>query len=100
MPSPIAYGDRSTCETLCPTCAAQRYPLAFPIATAPDAELERLGEIYGHDLDPDDSCPCAVCGENLAEFWDGDPEDWNDDCPVCTAAERCDDCERSYGPRR
>jgi hypothetical protein len=50
MPSPIAFGDRSTFETLCPTCAAERYPLAFPHHTAPDAELERLGEIYAHDM--------------------------------------------------
>jgi hypothetical protein len=87
----IAYGDRATFETLCPTCAAARYPLAFPVQLASDAELERLGEIHAHDLD-DDSCPCDVCGDELA------PE-WVTDCPECTETERCDDCERSYGPR-
>jgi hypothetical protein len=96
----IAYEDRSTRDTLCPTCAAGRYPLAFPVRSAPDAELERLGEIHAHDLDPDDSCPCAVCGEDLSIEWDGDPLDWTDDCPDCTESERCDNCERSYGPIR
>lgn len=94
MPSPIAYGDRSTFDTLCPVCAAVRFPLAFPIATAPDAELEKLGEIYAHDLDPDDPCPCAMCGDDLA------PESDDDECHECTSRSRCGDCERSYGPRR
>lgn len=93
MRQPIAFGDRSTFETLCPACAAARFPLAFPVATAPDAELEKLGEIYAHDLD-DDPCLCSVCGEDLT------PESDDDDCPDCTPRSRCDDCERSFGPMR
>jgi hypothetical protein len=58
---PIAYGDRRTYATLCEECARARVPAYF----APDASdevTEMLGEIYAHDLDPDDACPCDSCG--------------------------------------
>lgn len=93
MLRPIAYAARSTYETLCPSCATSRFPAAFPVETASDAALEIIGEIYAHDLDRDDALPCDGCGDELA------PES-DDDCDDCTPRRRCDDCERSYGPRR
>lgn len=92
MLRPIAYAVRSTYETLCPSCAVIRFPEAFPVETASDENLELLGEIYAHDLD-DDTFQCDGCDDELAP-------DSDDKCPDCTPRSRCDDCERSYGPRR
>lgn len=53
-PYPIAYAMRDTGQTLCANCTPANLPLALV--------LESCGQIYRHDLDPDDQCPCDACG--------------------------------------
>jgi len=57
MPSPIAYADRLTNRTLCPSCAFTRIDMA---------SSEESGPIMRYDLDPDDTCTCDVCGTACA----------------------------------
>ena len=57
MSAPIAYADRLTNRTLCPSCAFTRIDMA---------SSEESGPIMRYDLDPDDTCPCDVCGTACA----------------------------------
>jgi hypothetical protein len=58
---PIAYVDRATGATLCRDCTTVRHPHLSHLHD-PTERAERIGEIYAHDLDPDDACPCDHCG--------------------------------------
>lgn len=56
---PIAYVFRPTNTLGCTSCAER-----FAIRAKYDAEL--IGEVYRHDLDKGDTCPCDVCGSPCA----------------------------------
>lgn len=67
MPRPypvLAYADRLQGVTLCPMCAGVQFGAAL---SQPELDpTDRIGEIYRHDLDTADTCPCDNCGTVLA----------------------------------
>jgi hypothetical protein len=62
------YGHTIDVETICPSCFADRFPHVSLLPSEwSETEGELFGEVYRHDLDLTDKCPCDMCGTSCAK---------------------------------